>query len=121
MPLFEYVCEACGRKSEVLQRIADPPLETCPECGGRLRKLLSAPAFQFKGSGWYVTDYAKKGASEGKGTRGGDSGGDSGGGDSGGEAAASSKSESTSGGSAAAKESAPAPAAKPTPGSGGKD
>ena len=61
MPLYEYLCESCGRRSEVLQRLDDPPLAACPHCGGPVRKLLSAPAFQFKGSGWYVTDYAKKG------------------------------------------------------------
>ena len=61
MPLYEYQCESCGRRFEEMQRVGDPPLETCAECGGKLRKLLSAPAFQFKGSGWYVTDYARAG------------------------------------------------------------
>jgi putative FmdB family regulatory protein len=65
MPLYEYECRQCGVKSEALQKVADPPLESCGECGGELRRLLSAPAFQFKGSGWYVTDYARKGASGG--------------------------------------------------------
>jgi putative FmdB family regulatory protein len=60
LPLYEYECEACRHRFEALQKFADPPLETCPKCGGRLRKLQAAPAFQFKGSGWYVTDYAKK-------------------------------------------------------------
>jgi len=60
MPLYEYQCESCGRRTEALQRVDDPPLAECPECGGSLRKLLSAPAFQFKGSGWYATDYAAK-------------------------------------------------------------
>ncbi len=60
MPIYEYECKSCGERSEVMQRINDPPLETCEECGGALRKLISAPAFQFKGSGWYVTDYARK-------------------------------------------------------------
>lgn len=60
MPLYEYQCDACGHRFEAIQRFADAPLETCPKCGGRVRKLQSAPAFQFKGSGWYVTDYAKK-------------------------------------------------------------
>jgi putative FmdB family regulatory protein len=64
MPLYEYLCEACGRRSEVLQRLDEPPLATCSECGGPLRKLLSAPAFQFKGSGWYLTDYARKTGSD---------------------------------------------------------
>ncbi len=59
MPLYEYQCASCGRKIEVVQRFADEPLTTCESCGGPLKKLLSAPAFQFKGSGWYVTDYAR--------------------------------------------------------------
>jgi putative FmdB family regulatory protein len=68
MPLYEYACEACGRRTEALQRHSDPPLSVCPHCGGKLKKLVSAPAFQFKGSGWYVTDYARKsGGSAGKG------------------------------------------------------
>ena len=68
MPLYEYACEACGRRNEALQRLSDPPLTVCPHCGGKLKKLVSAPAFQFKGSGWYVTDYARKsGGSSGKG------------------------------------------------------
>ena len=60
MPLYEYLCDACGHRFEAIQRFSDAPLDTCPKCGGRVRKLQSAPAFQFKGSGWYVTDYAKK-------------------------------------------------------------
>jgi putative FmdB family regulatory protein len=61
MPLYEYVCEQCGECTEALQRLADPPLAECLKCGGRLRKKVSAPSFQFKGTGWYVTDYARKG------------------------------------------------------------
>lgn len=60
MPIYEYECQACGLRSETMQRMSDPPLETCSACGGQLKKLISAPAFQFKGSGWYVTDYAGK-------------------------------------------------------------
>ena len=64
MPIYEYECRQCGKRTELLQRMDDAPLATCPECGGEVRKLLSAPAVQFKGSGWYVTDYAgKKGGS----------------------------------------------------------
>ena len=59
MPIYEYQCQSCDRRTEAIQRISDPPLEACDECGGALQKLLSAPAFQFKGSGWYVTDYGK--------------------------------------------------------------
>jgi putative FmdB family regulatory protein len=60
MPLYEYECRACGKRTELLlRRFDDPPLAACPECGGPVKKLISSPAFQFKGSGWYVTDYAK--------------------------------------------------------------
>ncbi len=72
MPLYEYQCLSCGNVSEVIQRMSDDPLSTCEECGGELKKLLSAPAFQFKGSGWYVTDYADKGK-DGRGKDGGKS------------------------------------------------
>ena len=61
MPLYEYQCEACAHRFEQIQRFSDPPLTTCPECEGAVRKLLSSPAIQFKGSGWYVTDYARQG------------------------------------------------------------
>ena len=68
MPIYEYRCESCGKRTEALQKLKDPPLKKCPECGGRLRKLVSAPSFQFKGSGWYATDYAaKKGGGDGDG------------------------------------------------------
>lgn len=60
MPIYEYRCEACGERVEHIQKIADPPLTRCPACGQEsLRRLVSAPSFQFKGSGWYVTDYAR--------------------------------------------------------------
>ena len=61
MPLYEYECTDCGHLTELLQRHGDPPLKTCKQCGGPVRKLFSAPAVQFKGTGWYVTDYAGKG------------------------------------------------------------
>jgi putative FmdB family regulatory protein len=60
MPIYEYKCGACGHKFEKLQKIADPPCKKCPQCGGALRKLISSPAIQFKGNGFYITDYAKK-------------------------------------------------------------
>jgi len=60
MPLYEYQCDACAHRFEAIQKFSDPPIATCPECGAAVRKLQSAPAFQFKGSGWYITDYAKK-------------------------------------------------------------
>ncbi len=64
MPLYEYLCESCSQRTEVLQKLDEPPLVVCPNCGGALKKLLSAPAFQFKGTGWYVTDYAAKGGGD---------------------------------------------------------
>jgi putative FmdB family regulatory protein len=64
MPLYEYQCDACGNRFEKIQRFSDPPADVCPACGGSVRKLLSSPAIQFKGSGWYITDYAKKTASD---------------------------------------------------------
>ena len=65
MPLYEYECDACGRRFEVIQKFSDAPVDVCKECGkGPVRRLLSSPAIQFKGSGWYITDYAKKGTSD---------------------------------------------------------
>ncbi|HSY12672.1 MAG TPA: FmdB family zinc ribbon protein [Verrucomicrobiae bacterium] len=60
MPLYEYQCKKCHSLTERIQKFSDPPLAICPHCGGELEQLISAPAVQFKGSGWYVTDYAKK-------------------------------------------------------------
>ena len=60
MPLYEYQCDACGHRFEVIQKHSDPPIDKCPVCGKTVHKLQSAPAFQFKGNGWYVTDYARK-------------------------------------------------------------
>jgi putative FmdB family regulatory protein len=61
MPLYEYACDACGKRFERIQKFSDPPVDVCPTCGkGPVTKLISAPGFQFKGSGWYVTDYARK-------------------------------------------------------------
>ena len=87
MPLYEYECEACQKRFERIQKYSDPPIEVCPNCAkGPVRKLLSSPAIQFKGSGWYITDYAKKsggrdtGDSKGQGSK---------------DAAESSKSETT--------------------------
>ena len=65
MPLYEYQCDACGERFEVIQKFSDKPTETCTKCGkGPVNRLLSSPAIQFKGSGWYITDYAQKGKSE---------------------------------------------------------
>lgn len=59
MPLYEYECAKCGSRTEVIQQVGAGPIEACSDCGGEMKRLLSAPAFQFKGSGWYVTDYAR--------------------------------------------------------------
>jgi len=69
MPIYEYECKSCGAHVEKMQRISEPPLTTCPECGGELHKLVSLSSFQLKGSGWYVTDYKGKnpGGSNGNG------------------------------------------------------
>jgi putative FmdB family regulatory protein len=64
MPLYEYECDACRHRFEVIQKFSDPLVETCPACGGAVHKLLSSPAIQFKGSGWYITDYARAGKSD---------------------------------------------------------
>jgi putative FmdB family regulatory protein len=63
MPLYEYQCKKCGHRFEKIQKFSDKPIKKCPECGGPVEKTISAPAVQFKGSGWYVTDYAKKSGS----------------------------------------------------------
>lgn len=61
MPLYEYRCHRCGKTFEILQKFSDQPLEVHEKCGGEVERLLSPPALQFKGSGWYVTDYARSG------------------------------------------------------------
>lgn len=66
MPLYEYECKQCGHRFEKIQKFSDEPEKICPKCGGEVERLLSAPAVQFKGQGWYVTDYAKKGGSAAK-------------------------------------------------------
>jgi putative FmdB family regulatory protein len=76
MPLYEFECEVCKKRFERIQKFTDPTPEVCPHCGkSPVRKLLSSPAIQFKGSGFYITDYAKKSTSEagGKSSSGGDS------------------------------------------------
>lgn len=60
VPLYEYKCLKCGRKTERIENVSGPYLKKCPHCGGKVEGLISAPAIQFKGSGWYVTDYAGK-------------------------------------------------------------
>jgi putative FmdB family regulatory protein len=58
MPIYEYLCSQCDERHEIIQRISEEPLTHCPKCGGEMRKLISSPAIQFKGSGFYKTDYA---------------------------------------------------------------
>jgi putative FmdB family regulatory protein len=60
MPIYEYECKKCGKHFEVWQKITEEPLKVCPECGGELMKLISESSFILKGTGWYVTDYARK-------------------------------------------------------------
>jgi putative FmdB family regulatory protein len=60
MPLYEYQCKKCGHRFEKIQKFSDKPIKKCPKCGGAVEQTISAPAVQFKGSGWYVTDYARK-------------------------------------------------------------
>lgn len=94
MPLYEYECESCGRRFELIRKFSDAPLEKCPTCGGKVQKQASSPAIQFKGTGWYVTDYAKKSGSDGSKT---DKKGSGGGGEAGtGEAGKSESGKSES-------------------------
>jgi putative FmdB family regulatory protein len=62
VPLYEYECKKCKHRFEKIQKFSDSPMKKCPQCGGTVEQLLSAPSVQFKGSGWYVTDYARKGS-----------------------------------------------------------
>ena len=96
MPLYEYACVKCGRHTDKIEPVAGPHLKKCPHCGGKVESVLTAPAIQFKGSGWYVTDYAGK------------AGGDSAKSESGG-------SESKESAKEAGKESSKETAAKDTP------
>src|SRR6186713_2204010 len=107
MPLYEYQCEACSHRFERIQKFSDPPIETCPTCGGPVRKLLSSPAIQFKGTGWYITDYAKKSSTDAGKTDGGksDSGKDT-------------KSSSSSGADSSAAKPAASPSTTSSSGSG---
>jgi putative FmdB family regulatory protein len=79
MPLYEYECER-GHRFERIVKFSDPPIEVCPECGASVHKLMSSPAIQFKGTGWYITDYARKGgeSKDGKDTKSAKSGGEAG-------------------------------------------
>ena len=105
MPLYEYQCDACGHRFEVIQKYSDAPIDVCPKCGGAVSKLLSSPAIQFKGSGFYLTDYGRAGKTDSSNVSAGknESGGSS----------SESKSESKAESKSDAKP-APAPSASPT-------
>jgi putative FmdB family regulatory protein len=104
MPLYEYQCDACAHRFEVIQKFSDPLVEVCPKCGGAVTKLFSSPAIQFKGSGWYITDYAKKSGAAAGGAKGESA-----------PASAEAKGEQkTSSDSSTAASSTPAPAAPST-------
>ena len=93
MPLYEYQCDGCGKRFEVIRKFSDPELDTCTQCGkGPVHRLQSSPAIQFKGTGWYITDYAQKGK-EGGSQKGKEDGDSSAKGKEGGESSASSKSD----------------------------
>ena len=98
MPLYEYQCKKCHSLMERIQKFSDSPLTVCPHCGGELEQLLSAAAVRFKGSGWYVTDYARK-----------PSAGTSGNGSPAGSSSAPKAGEGQSAGSSGAEKSSPAP------------
>ena len=76
MPIYEYKCEGCGETFEVIQKFSDEPLTVHEKCGGNVHRVLTAPAFQFKGSGWYATDYAKSSGSSPAKSESGDKGSD---------------------------------------------
>lgn len=108
MPLYEFECDVCAHRFERIQKFSDPNPEACPKCGGHVQKLLSSPAIQFKGSGFYLTDYGRSGGKtdsanvkSGK-NESGSTGGDSKSGDS------SSSSKSDSGGSGTSESAKPA-------------
>ena len=66
MPLYEYACRKCHKRTERIEKYTGPHLRKCPSCGGSVERVVSAPAIQFKGTGWYVTDYARSSSAEGK-------------------------------------------------------
>ena len=112
MPIYEYLCETCGKKFEVLQKFSDEPLLIHPECGGKVEKLISTSALQFKGSGWYVNDYAKGGTSKPGETKA-DAKSDGAKSDNGSESKAETKTETKTESKPAATESKPAATSSP--------
>lgn len=108
MPLYEYECDSCGHRFEKIQKFSDPLVDTCPKCGKTVHKLMSSPAIQFKGSGWYITDYAKKDSSAAGKTGGGKEK------DSSSNASESNTTPASSDAAATPATSTPAPAATPS-------
>jgi putative FmdB family regulatory protein len=104
MPIYEFVCESCGRVVERLQKVSDPPPDACPECGGKMAKIMSRNSFQLKGGGWYRDLYSSSGR---KGDAAGTSSGNSG--PAGGSAPADSSGKSGPAGDSGAAKKAPAP------------
>jgi putative FmdB family regulatory protein len=110
MPIYEYECSKCGKTIEVIQKFSDKPLKKHEGCGGNLTKLISAAGFQFKGSGWYVTDYARKGK-----------GAESSGGSTSSESKEASSNEKKEGSADKSASTKAAPKDKPSKTSGSKD
>jgi putative FmdB family regulatory protein len=114
MPLYEYQCDACGHRFELIRRFSDVPVESCPHCqSGPVRRLQSAPAIQFKGSGFYITDYARQGGDSAKAEKSQDTKPDG--------AAATASDSTDKKTDSGKKEPAPKPAASAIPASGAKD
>jgi putative FmdB family regulatory protein len=113
MPLYEYQCGQCGR-FETIQKFSDPVLTACPTCGREVEKLLSSPAIQFKGTGWYITDYARKSSGGGKSEGGKSEGGKS-------DKPAGGKSEGASSEGSSSAKAAPAASSGSGSGSGSSD
>ena len=109
MPLYEYECDSCGNRFEKIQKFSDPLVDICPKCGKSVHKLMSSPAIQFKGSGFYITDYAKKESTPAGKTGGGKDK------DSSGSSSGSSSESSSSDASSGEKASAPSSPAPATP------
>jgi putative FmdB family regulatory protein len=117
MPLYEYLCDACGKRFEIIQKFSDPAPDACRVCGkGPVHRQMSSPAIQFKGSGWYITDYAKKSGSDSSpapksDAKGGDATSSEGKNDSGGKSDSATKSESSTPAAAAPAPSTSTPKA----------
>ena len=115
MPLYEYLCDACGQRFELIQKFSDPGPEACTKCGkGPVERQKSSPAIQFKGSGFYITDYARKGSSsEGDGSKGDSAKGETAKGETSKKEGGSESSTPSGGGGGESKKSDAAPAAAP--------